>query len=163
MHSAVGPDSPMPGSTGKRFAFKSTLLVKSLELTHAFASSQGNRVSLVGGDFNMPFSHVDTALRQDLSLGARWEISDNDPNGNRDFLFAAGGDLTKLDTALLNFEGVHSLVAAAMPLPHTVPPVPRAGPRHRRSQGHRRHRRAPRAPRRQSRLQRPFAASAPLL
>ena len=118
----------MPGQLDKRMAFKGTLLVKSLELTHAFASSQGNLMSLVGGDYNMTFTEVDQALRRDLKLEIQWEISDNDPNGNRDFMFATGGDLTKLDMTVLNFEGVHSLVAAAMPLPHTVPPVPRAGP-----------------------------------
>ena len=128
MHSALGRDSPMPGQLDKRMAFKGTLLVKSLELTHAFASSQGNLMSLVGGDYNMTFTEVDQALRRDLKLEIQWEISDNDPNGNRDFMFATGGDLTKLDMTVLNFEGVHSLVAAAMPLPHTVPPVPRAGP-----------------------------------
>ena len=128
MHSALGRDSPMPGQLDKRMAFKGTLLVKSLELTHAFASSQGNLMSLVGGDYNMTFTEVDQALRRDLKLETQWEISDNDPNGNRDFMFATGGDLTKLDMTVLNFEGVHSLVAAAMPLPHTVPPVPRAGP-----------------------------------
>ena len=128
MHSALGRDSPMPGQLDKRMTFKGTLLVKSLELTHAFASSQGNLMSLVGGDYNMTFTEVDQALRRDLTLEIQWEISDSDPNGNRDFMFATGGDLTKLDMTVLNFEGVHSLVAAAMPLPHTVPPVPRAGP-----------------------------------
>ena len=127
IHSALGRDSPMPGQLDKRMAFKGTLLVKSLELTHAFASSQGNLMSLVGGDYNMTFTEVDQALRRDLKLEIQWEISDNDPNGNRDFMFATCGDITKLDMTVLNFEGVHSLVAAAMPLPHTVPPVPRAG------------------------------------
>ena len=127
MHSALGRDSPMPGQLDKRIALKGNLLVKSLELTHAFASSQGNLMSLVGGDYNMTFTEVDQALRRDLKLEIQWEISDNDPNGNRDFMFATCGDITKLDMTVLNFEGVHSLVAAAMPLPHIVPPVPRAG------------------------------------
>ena len=48
MHSAQGKDSPMPTDTGKLNQFKRTLLVKSLELTHAFASSQGNLISLGG-------------------------------------------------------------------------------------------------------------------
>ena len=90
MQSALDRDSPMPDQLDKRMAFKGTLLVKSLELTHAFASSQGNLISLVGGDFNMPFSNAGTALR-DLNLGHRWEISDDDPNGNRDFCLPPAG------------------------------------------------------------------------
>ena len=131
MHSAYCKNSSMPTDTGKRNQFKRTLLVKSLELTHAFASSLGdhqNDLSLVGGDYNMRFTEVDEALRHNEQVDISWEISNNDPHGNRDFIFATGL-LTKLERPdLLNFERAHTLVAAELLLPHTVPPVPRAGP-----------------------------------
>ena len=85
----------MPPEYEKRMNFKAQLLEKSLELTrsHAFASSQGNGRAkcVVGGDYNLLFLNVDLAFRNLLSAtrhGPGWEVADDDPNGNGDFLFA---------------------------------------------------------------------------
>ena len=89
----------MPEKLERRNRFKKTLLVKAMELTHAFAPPQGivepRSATVVAGDFNMPIGLVDVALREMHSV--TWQVSDNDPAGNRDFMFSAGGvDLTKI-------------------------------------------------------------------
>ena len=50
----------MPDCPVRRARFKKTILVKALELTHAFAPPQGivepRSATVVAGDFNMLFS-----------------------------------------------------------------------------------------------------------
>ena len=106
MHSAVGKASPMPTVLEQRDKFKGELLVKSLEITRAFASPQGIQPSIVGGDFNMPFGDVDATCRRELNAThGRWEISDRRPSGQRDFLFA-NTEVEKLSGCeLCNHEG----------------------------------------------------------
>ena len=106
MHSAASKKRrPMPDKLDRRNRFKKTLLVKAMELTHAFAPPQGIRsgnveprsATVVAGDFNMPIGLVDEALRE-MHSGVTWQVSDSQPNGNRDFMFSAGVDLTKIET-----------------------------------------------------------------
>ena len=133
MHSACSKKkSPMPDKLDRRNRFKKTLLVKAMELTHAFAPPQGivepRSATVVAGDFNMPIGLVDEALREMHSV--TWQVSDNDPAGNRDFMFSAGADLAKIATfeKRLNFEQVHYLVAASMVLRLGAEPDAAAGP-----------------------------------
>ena len=87
-HSAYGNNSPMPSNTHARTAFKKLLCAKSLLITKAFASSRGPTTpSIVCGDYNMEFEMVDEVLRTQF-CGQRWELADESPRGDRDFMFS---------------------------------------------------------------------------
>ena len=125
----------MPSDTPARNRFKLELMLKALEMTQgAFASSQGGVASawayssydgslgavkcVLGGDFNMTAKQVHAGM--DSSKG-RWELSDDSPDCNRDFLFCSQG-IRKVaflhdDGApieYLNFEQVHKLVGGEL-------------------------------------------------